>query len=70
MTTKVIFSSPSGTLVNAAVYIADDICFAKNGTTVLDPWMLKTTQELLERYNCQLPPGQTLSVSYFRSKNL
>jgi len=66
----VIFSSPSGTLVNAAVYIADDICFAKNGTTVLDPWMLKTTQELLERYNCQLPPGQTLSVSYFRSKNL
>jgi hypothetical protein len=66
----VLFSRPDGTLVHTAVYIADDICFTKNGDTVLDPWMLKTTQELADLYNCQLPVGQALTVNYFRSKSL
>jgi hypothetical protein len=66
----VLFTKPDGTLVQAAVYVADDICFTKNGNTPLDPWMLKTTQELTDRYACQLPPGQSLSVSYFRSKDM
>jgi hypothetical protein len=64
----VIFSKADGTLVHMAVYIADDICFTKNGSTALDPWLLKSTQELTERYSCQLQPGEQLSVSYYRSK--
>jgi hypothetical protein len=66
----VLLCKPDGTLLHAAVYIADDICFTKTGNTALDPWMLKTTQELVDRYDCQLPPGQALTVSYFRSKSL
>jgi hypothetical protein len=66
----VLFTKPDGSLVHAAVYIADDICFTKDGNTILDPWMLKSTQELTERYDCQLAPGQEVAVSYYRSKNL
>jgi hypothetical protein len=64
----VLFARPDGSIIHSAVYIADDICFTKNGSTVIHPWMLATTSDLLEQYSFQMPPGQKLTVSYFRSK--
>lgn len=66
----VLFSKPDGTIIHSAVYIADDICFTKNGATIIYPWMLSTISDLLEQYSFQAPPGQSLTVSYFRNKRL
>jgi hypothetical protein len=66
----VLFGKPDGTLVHAAVYIADDICFTKNGSTTAHPWMLSTITELREQYSYGLNPGQSLQLTYYRSKRL
>jgi hypothetical protein len=66
----VLFSKPDGTIIHSAVYIADDICFTKNGATIIYPWMLATINDLLEQYSFQALPGQSLTVSYFRNKRL
>jgi hypothetical protein len=66
----VLFSKPDGTIVHSAVYIADDICFSKNGSTVADAWILVTISDLIERYSFQVSPGQLLLVSYYRNKRL
>ncbi len=39
--------------IHSAVYIADDICFTKNGGTAVRPWMLSTISDLLEQYSFQ-----------------
>jgi len=66
----VLFRKPDGTMIHSAVYIADDICFTKNGSAVTDPWMLNTISDLIEQFSFQVPPDQHLTVSYFRCKNL
>lgn len=66
----VLFSKPDGTVIHSAVYIADDICFTKNGSTVIHPWMLSTMSDLIDQYSFEVDPGQKLTVSYFRSKRL
>ncbi len=66
----VLFSKPDGTVIHSAIFIADDICFTKNGATTIHPWMLSTLADLLDQYSCQVPPGQKLTVSYFRNKRI
>ncbi len=56
--------------IHSAVYIADDICFTKNGGTAVHPWMLSTISDLLEQYSFQVDDGRQLTVNYFRSKEL
>jgi hypothetical protein len=66
----VLFSKPDGTIIHSAVYIADDICFTKNGGGAIQPWMLSTTADLIEQYSILIGPDQKLSISYYRSKRL
>ena len=66
----VVFSKPDGSIIHSAVYIADDICFTKNGSTVIYPWMLASISELLDQYSFKVPPDQKLTVSYFRDKRM
>ena len=66
----VLLAKRDGTLVHSAIYLADDIVFTKNGSTMIHPWMLSTTADLLKRYSFQLPPGQHLTVSYRRKITL
>lgn len=66
----VIFSKPDGSIVHSAVYIADDICFTKNGSSVVSPWMLATIPDLTDQYSFMVPPGQSLTVQYFRSTRM
>jgi hypothetical protein len=62
-----MLSKPDGTVLHSAVYLADDVVFTKNGSTVAYPWMLSTIDELKKRYSFDLPEGQELSLKYFRS---
>jgi hypothetical protein len=66
----VVFSKPDGSIVHSAVYIADDICFTKNGSGAISPWMLATIPDLLDQYSFMAPGSQALTVQYFRSKRL
>jgi hypothetical protein len=66
----VLFAKPNGDIIHSAVYIADDICFTKNGNTVIYPWMLSTISDLLKQYSFQAGEGQQLTISYFRNKRL
>jgi hypothetical protein len=65
-----IFSKPNGDIVHSAVYIADDICFSKNGSSVIQPWTLSTLSDLFQEYSILIPPNQSLTVSYFRNKRM
>ena len=66
----VLFAKPDGSIIHSAVYLADDICFTKNGGTIIHPWMLSTISDLLEQYSFQVAPDQKLTVTYFRNKRL
>lgn len=66
----VLLMKPDGTLVHSAIYLADDIVYTKNGSTVVHPWMLSTTADLLKRYSFNLPAGEHLTVTYLRKITL
>ena len=55
--------------VHAAVFIADDIYFTKNGNGPYQPWILMRFADLLERYNVKYP-GSGLGIHYFRRRGL
>ena len=66
----VLFSRPDGTIIHSAVYIADEICFTKDGGSASQPWMLSTISDLVEEYATLIAPDQRLSVVYYRNKRL
>lgn len=63
-------AAPSGEIVHAAVFIADNIVFTKNGSLATYPWMFSTIADLQTQYSFQSPPGEKLTLRYHRSKNL
>ena len=66
----VLIARPDGFIVHVAVYLADDIWFTKNGSTVLHPWMLSTASDVLKQFQFQLASNEKLTVRYFRNKRL
>lgn len=54
---------PDGVPIHAAVFIADDVFFTKNGANLRQPWKLMKLEDLLARYPTDVP----LRVAYFRS---
>ena len=66
----VLFGNPDGFVIHTAVFIADDICFTKNGSNVYHPWMLATMADLIDQYSIALPANERLTVAYFRNKRL
>ncbi|HEV7403531.1 MAG TPA: hypothetical protein VGO11_11410, partial [Chthoniobacteraceae bacterium] len=66
----VLLTKPDGTPVHSAIYLADDIVFTKNGSTIVHPWMLSTTADLLKRYSFHVPRDQRLTVTYLRKITL
>jgi hypothetical protein len=65
----VILSTPDGVPIHAAVYLADDIYFTKNGASLLQPWILTHFEDLLDEYQVR-HPSSGLRVYYFRRKGL
>lgn len=63
----VTFSDRDGTLIHAAVYLADDLVFSKNGTTPLAPWSILPLDHLKGHY---AEYAGTWRITYFRRKDL
>jgi hypothetical protein len=66
----VLIVRPDGFIIHVAVFIADDICFTKNGSTLVHPWMLSTTSDMLKQFEFQIAQNQRLTVKYYRNKQL
>ncbi|MGA2061099.1 MAG: hypothetical protein ABSG67_11505 [Thermoguttaceae bacterium] len=66
----VFLSTADNQAIHAAVYIADDIVFTKNGFHCTQPWILMHLKDMVETYAARLPAGKQLNVLYYRQKNL
>lgn len=66
----VLFSKPDGATIHSAVYIADDICFSKDGGSAIQPWILTTISDLIEEYSILMAQDEKLILTYYRGKRL
>ena len=64
----VVLSDSSGTIFHAAVYLAADLIFGKNGSTPLAPWSIMTIEDLEGYYAPERERGWR--VSFLRRKDL
>ncbi|HAO98736.1 MAG TPA: hypothetical protein DCQ83_01690 [Fibrobacteres bacterium] len=64
----VVLLMPGDLLLHAAVYLADDMVYTKNGNNPWHPWMLTSVSNLVEDFSYSVSPEQKLSVVYFRNK--
>ena len=46
----IAFVDENETLFHAAVYLADDLVFTKNGTTPMAPWAIMKLEDVVETY--------------------
>jgi len=51
----ILLSRPDGTLVHAAVFIAADVVWTKNGATHTQPWMFSRLEDLVAAYPSDTP---------------
>lgn len=63
-----IVSRPTGEVVQAAVYLADDLVFTRLGPTRWEPWCIMTVADLLEVSGIRLAHQETPTVSYHRNQ--
>jgi hypothetical protein len=66
----VFIAKPDGDAVHAAVFVADDLFFTKNGDHFSQPWVLQHKDDLLETYAIRFPTTQGLVPHYYRRKTL
>ena len=62
----ILLSRPNGTLVHAAVFIAADVVWTKNGATHTQPWLLARMEDLAASY----PSDTPLAMRAYRRKDL
>lgn len=62
----VLFLDGDDNVIHAAVYIADDILYTKNGNRSTSPWMFIRMDEMKDYY----PTAKPQVVRYFRRKDL
>ncbi len=52
----ILLTNERGMTIHAAVYIADDIVFTKNGNDFVHPWILMESADLMAVYTIKEPP--------------
>jgi hypothetical protein len=65
-----ILTAHDGVPVHAAVFLADDVYFTKNGTNRAQPWILMRLADVLETYHFQHSGSDPAGVHYFRRKGM
>ncbi len=64
----IMLARPNGSIIHSMVYVADNIVYTKNGENLWHPWMYSRLSDVVDIYSVMLPPGQQLSLRYFRNK--
>jgi len=65
----VLLMQPDYKAIHAAVFIAGDVVYTKNGESPLRPWTLTTVSQLLKEFACVAEPGKELRAVYYRNRN-
>ena len=65
-----ILTTHDGVPVHAAVFLADDIYFTKNGTNLTQPWTLMRLVDVLDTYHFQHSGSDPAEIHYFRRKGI
>ena len=63
-----ILTARDGVPLHAAVFLADDVYFTKNGTNRAQPWILMRLADVLETYHFQHSGSDPAEIHYFRRK--
>ena len=66
----VLLSTRNDAVVHAAVYVADDLVFTKNGESYTQPWILMRMADMVDTYNVRYPTSGPLTTICFRLKSL
>jgi hypothetical protein len=66
----ILLSESDNQVIHAAVYIADDVVFTKNGRHFTQPWILMHMKDMMETYAARSPAGKQLKTLCFRRKNI
>ncbi|HEX5218469.1 MAG TPA: hypothetical protein VFZ59_02790 [Verrucomicrobiae bacterium] len=65
-----VISRPSGEVLQAGVYLADDLVFTRVGTTRWEPWTIMTLADLTEVSGIRALNGERPVISYYRNRIL
>ena len=65
-----VISRPGGEVLQAGVYLADDLVFTRLGATRWEPWAIMTVSDLLEVSNVRSPGQERPVISYYRNRIL
>jgi hypothetical protein len=63
-----VIARPNGEVVQAAVYLADDLVFARTGATPWEPWVILSVADLLEVSTIRLAHQEIPNVTYYRNR--
>ena len=66
----ILLTTPEQTAIHAAVYVADDIVFTKNGFHYSQPWIFTRMDAMMQTYLARYPGADALVPQYFRRKGL
>ncbi|MGD0898363.1 MAG: hypothetical protein ABR915_11045 [Thermoguttaceae bacterium] len=66
----VLLSTQGDTVIHAAVHLADDLVFTKNGESQTQPWLLMHQEDMIATYTVRHPLSGPLKPLYFRRKSL
>jgi hypothetical protein len=65
-----LLSTRNEAVVHAAVFVADDLVFTKNGESYTQPWILMRKADMIDTYNVRYPTSGPLTTVCFRLKSL
>jgi len=66
----VFLATAEGNVIHAAIHVADDIVFTKNGYHYTQPWLLMHRKDMLETYVARYPGEGALRFLFFRKLSL
>lgn len=64
-----LVTRPNGEVIRAAVFLAGDLVFTRNGRSIGDPWLITSIPQMLELCAIHLADQESASLVYYRNKS-
>jgi len=64
----IMLARQDGSIIHSAVFIADNIVYTKNSPLFLDPFILMTLPDMIDRFEAFIPENEHLKLLVFRNK--